>query len=301
MKQDDIFSIFILNSLTKHFRPLQQSLNSLSGTPNFNSEMLANCILDENALICQHIEAGQSSNPYSVTPSIGFLSAFAAIQSCPENAHVICTNSKCEMHNTDYCIAPGGKMAGCTIKEACAAYWAAQTKQCDSSHASKALVVNVAASSTPTTPLSDTVFVNGLPYVLDPQWSPSSPSAHIAEIVSNNDDYQHCTCIALSKPFSALSALSAFLISNNVLSLPNNPLQLDPSLLPFIIDTGATCHISPFLSDFSSITPILPHPIKSLGATLLNAVGMGTIDICTASSLVLFWPGLRLWAGPSQA
>ena len=179
-------------------------------------------------------------------------------------------------------------MAGRTIEEARAAYRAAQTKQRDSSHTSKAPVANVATTSTPApTPSSGTVFVNGLPYVLDPQWSPPSPSAHIAEVNSSDDDYQHRTCIALSEPFSALFNSSAFSISNNAMNLPNHASQLDPSIIPFIIDTGATCHISPFRSDFASLTPISAHPVKGLGTASLNAVSMGTIEIRTASSSIL--------------
>jgi hypothetical protein len=37
---------------------------------------------------------------------------------------------------------------------------------------------------------------------------------------------------------------------------------------PFILDTGATCHISPVKSDFKSLHPIAPHPITSIGVTL---------------------------------
>ena len=81
LKQDDIFSVLILNGLSKHFRPLQQSLNSLSQTPNFNSKMLANCILDEDTLIRRCVEAGQSLNRYAVSSVPGSSSAFATIQS----------------------------------------------------------------------------------------------------------------------------------------------------------------------------------------------------------------------------
>jgi hypothetical protein len=45
LRDDDIFSVLILNALSKHFGPLQYSINSLSNTPHFNSEMIANRIL----------------------------------------------------------------------------------------------------------------------------------------------------------------------------------------------------------------------------------------------------------------
>ena len=286
LKQDDIFSVLILNGLSKHFGPLQQSLNSLSQTPNFNSEMLANHILDEDALIRRRVEAGQSPNPYAISSAPGSSSAFAAIQSQPKIPHVVCTNCKRETHGTDYCIAPGGKMAGRTIEEARTAFRAAQKR--DVSRIPKPSTANVATSPSPTTTTSSgTVYVNGLPYVLDLMWTPPSPSAHIAEVSAESDDFLHCTCVALSEPLSVFSASSAFSISNPSPLPCNTSSRLDPSELPFIIDTGATCHISPFLSDFTTFKSIPPHPIKGLGSTSLNAVGMGTIDICTTSSSTL--------------
>ena len=47
------------------------------------------------------------------------------------------------------------------------------------------------------------------------------------------------------------------------------------------------CHISPFLSDFTTFKLIPPHPIKGLGSMSLNAVSMGTIDIHITSSSIL--------------
>ena len=48
---------------------------------------------------------------------------------------------------------------------------------------------------------------------------------------------------------------------------------------PFMLDIGATCHISPKRSDFCMLTPILPHPIKGLRGKCVYAVGLGTIKL----------------------
>ena len=56
------------------------------------------------------------------------------------------------------------------------------------------------------------------------------------------------------------------------------------SSLPFIIDTGATCHISLILFNFKSLHPITSHPIRGLGDLCINAISMGTIELRTASS-----------------
>lgn len=60
-------------------------------------------------------------------------------------------------------------------------------------------------------------------------------------------------------------------------STPFSPLHLSES--PFILDTGATCHISPERSDFQNLRTIQPHPIKGLGGTCIYAMGMGTIEL----------------------
>lgn len=187
-------------------------------------------------------------------------------------------------------------MSGCTIDEAKAAYCATlphQQSQTETqpTHASRpasnsAHVATSPAILTPSSPpttvttSSSTVFVNGLPYVPDSGYSPSTTdSAHITEVHSNYADFPYCTCLALcDNTFS--DSFSAFNVSST-LPLP----ALSPSLssLPFIIDTGATCHISPILLDFQSLTPITPHPIKGLCDHSINAVGMGTIVLKTTT------------------
>jgi hypothetical protein len=53
---------------------------------------------------------------------------------------------------------------------------------------------------------------------------------------------------------------------------------------PFILNTGATCHISPVKSDFKSLRPIAPHPITGIGGAQVHATGMGSIELCIASN-----------------
>jgi hypothetical protein len=42
-------------------------------------------------------------------------------------------------------------------------------------------------------------------------------------------------------------------------------------------DTGANIHISPCCDNFTTFTPIPPHPIKGFQGSLINAMGIGTI------------------------
>jgi hypothetical protein len=131
----------------------------------------------------------------------------------------------------------------------------------------------------PVTTTASPIFVNGLPYVLDPSWTASMnmpSSAHIAEVDNTPETiiYPYHTFLAYNNspfPFTVLSASSLPTISSRT------------SLLLFIIDTGATCHISPILSDFKFICAIKPHPIKGLGDHSVNAIGMGIIELKTPS------------------
>src|SRR6266849_5864157 len=148
------------------------------------------------------------------------------------------------------------------------------------------------APASPVTSTPGTVFVNGQPYAPNPTWTNPAPtsSAHIIEISSPLEllDYPYhafFSSLAISnQPFPLPSSFShpssVFSISPSIISSPLNP------SLPFIIDIGATCHISPFLSDFFSILSIKPHPIKGLGSQTINAVGMGTIQLQTPSRVL---------------
>jgi hypothetical protein len=91
--------------------------------PDCNSEMLARRILDEDALIRRRRELGlPASNPTAHQAlSLSDQSAFAARSSRRRGPKPICSNCKRENHSANYCIFPGGKMAGRSIEEARAA------------------------------------------------------------------------------------------------------------------------------------------------------------------------------------
>src|SRR5258708_2948506 len=56
--------------------------------------------------------------------------------------------------------------------------------------------------------------------------------------------------------------------------------------MPFILDTGASCHISPILSDFKNFHPIDTHPISGLGNLSVLATGVGTIVLTSPSGVL---------------
>ena len=57
--------------------------------------------------------------------------------------------------------------------------------------------------------------------------------------------------------------------------------------LPFILDSGATCHISPEPSNFRVLCLISHHPVKGLSGTAIYAMGIGEIDLHIAAGHVL--------------
>jgi hypothetical protein len=78
-------------------------------------------------LMRRRVEAGYPANPN--TAPLPSPSAFAAVSNRrPRGDRPICANCKRDNHSTDYCISLGGKMAGCSIEEARAAFRGAMAK-----------------------------------------------------------------------------------------------------------------------------------------------------------------------------
>ena len=149
-------------------------------------------------------------------------------------------------------------MAGHSAKEAKAAYRAKNprpprpatnsTPPSSSVHVATPSTIVPVLSPSPAPP-SIPIIVNGISYIPDFSWfsnpSPSVPSAYITEIPSFSG-YDYHAFLALpdkTDPFSALSAL------------PNSSSPHKTIHSPFIIDSGAACHLSPNLLDFKPFAP----------------------------------------------
>ncbi len=71
--------------------------------------------------------------------------------------------------------------------------------------------------------------------------------------------------------------------------------------IPFILDSGANCYISPERGDFKMLIPIPLLTVKGFGGSSIDAIGMGTIEVCVASGRclslmnVLFVPNAKIW------
>ena len=64
IEDDDIFTAILLHSMFDHFTHLQHVVQDMTHLPNFNSEMITEFILEEDALIRRRRELGQPANPF---------------------------------------------------------------------------------------------------------------------------------------------------------------------------------------------------------------------------------------------
>jgi hypothetical protein len=79
---------------------------------------------------------------------------------------------------------------------------------------------------------------------------------------------------------------------------PNQCLHtiVDPSIVPFFLDSGVSIHISNNEADFFSLRPIPPHPVNSVGGSSIQTVGIGTLCLVVTRGIhinlenVLFIP-----------
>ncbi|KAH9960032.1 hypothetical protein BC827DRAFT_1268521 [Russula dissimulans] len=109
--EDKIFSIFIINSLGRHYPHLQSIIHGMMTDPNFTTAHALTCLETEAALEDRHAELGYQP------------SAVALIATNKEalSAPLICSNCKRLHHTINFCVKPGDRMAGKSLDEAKAA------------------------------------------------------------------------------------------------------------------------------------------------------------------------------------
>lgn len=188
-------------------------------------------------------------------------------------------------------------MAGCTMEEAQTAQHAASGKPpltiaTTATQVAKSGMANLAATTLATTTLSPTLSPNqtfnieGISYVLTPTTPLAAPVPHSGNL-----------CVSIGEPiqltdlnnFEACITTSGNLGTSLDWSEHSQPITLANSLsppvgttahaCPFILDSRATCHISPVHSDFSDLQLISDHPITGLGGTRVYATGIGTVEL----------------------
>jgi transposase InsO family protein len=304
---DQLRTIWLFHALGKEFGHLQSAIQTLSENPNFTSKDVQRRLEAEEAQIQRRVEQGLDPRP-----SEFHVSAFPAIDARrPREPKPPCANCKRTNHSTDFCIAPGGKMFGKTIEEAINSQRAAtrsnrppRTQQYNSNTTQVAHVASQPQanfpSPSPSVPASThsnsapAMMINGLQYIPNPNWSayisedPSLPPQHV-NVASTN--YEYCALLASCNKFKTSVDWNTQTYPVDLLQLPSEPFAFPagrtPALntddKPFILDSGASCHITPERSDFRTFSPIPPLPVSGLEGSSVYAIGTGTVDLHIAS------------------
>lgn len=213
---------------------------------------------------------------------------------CCENCFAL--KRPCKGHTKAYCVQKGGGMAGKPIAEAQEAQRASRAR------------TNTPAKSSPKTTTNTSspksfVAVTGLDgklWYVDPsqlgQLPAPAETAAIAEIATSTSEpatyrstecWEHVGFTAIEEPFTTVNwTTHAEQIKDNILAADVTPTAQTgrlpvPSLrtTPFLIDSGATVHISPCREDFQTLKPIQPRKVKGLGGSTVTAIGIGNIRL----------------------
>ena len=203
-----------------------------------------------------------------------------------------CSNCKHQGHSNQYCISPGGGMAGKTIQESKDARHkdrenSRNGNNVKTSNSNGKIAVNVKDSS-------------GKAFIIhvDPS-DISSPTNHTKPefaglasdlpesiIPGTTEDIEWCGWLAFeeepkasldwtthTKPIDVAAISEVSPLQQN----KRTPVSLED--LPFYVDTGATVHISPEQSNFLTLRPIAARSVKGVGGSSITAIGLGDIKL----------------------
>jgi hypothetical protein len=303
---DQLMTVFLINAMSEDFSHLQSNMQAMTKEPNFSSSDIINRLQEEESVIRRRAEQG----------SLPTSDASALVATSPDNGNrarqkLYCSNCKRTSHNTDFCIRQNGKMAGKTIDEARAAQCAALGKPpktgSNSAHIATESATDSTSSSTPSvskpvpqptpTTKGNPIMLNGTRYFPEaPTATPDAANlASLDTLLTSGDLFEYHAFTAVNNDIRTSVNWADFSCMSDAKSVDNLPLAYPSSSglssrdpmsqvneIPFIMDTGATCHISSERSDFKTLRPTPPHPVKGIGNACVYAVGMGTIELTIA-------------------
>ena len=201
-------------------------------------------------------------------------------------------------------------MAGQSVEDACNTQCASKQSHSLSIHDPTPLpastkLANVESSSTSS--VNQPIVINSVTYApissQIPVPAPTSAhivhttSAYITEDAPNSDVSSpaslesYTSYLVLSGPLKASVGWSTSLCSIDSSMAETSPVQshsacvllANSNSMPFLLDSGASAHISPKHSDFKHLHPIAHHAIEGFNGLSTTAVGVGNIDLCTGS------------------
>lgn len=302
INDNQLLASWLINGLNDNpvFKNIQSNIISSANDPNWSSKTIICRLQQQDELLCRRADQAPLTS-----------SAFAA------QGHgkpcMLCTHCKKPSHLVNFCVHPGGKMAGCSIDNARAAQRAATGKppRVDTPSSKMSTSAKVATTEPVTAPFAQPVvstpkalIVSGVTYYPGTSGAPSAaciaytPSSRIESLSQSSDKshffdaYLYHSYLALGGgPISASVDWTAHTIDPDasdvrpslVLSHVSRALITRPMECPFILDSGASNHISLERSDFKTLRPIAPHPIQGFNGSSTSAIGIGDIDLCIAS------------------
>jgi len=278
----------LINALGGEFEYMQSQVHASSNEPGFSANTVVTRILQENNLIKHRVLGGEGS------------SALVSQTGCHEREHspLICTHCKHTGHMAEFCISHGGKFTGHSLEEAHNAQCAVLTKAQNHIGPSSANIATSeikdtsrpslpAPSNIPLTVTSNTMpsavpntfMINGVTY------SPVTPanSANITLLPIQDPNFPFRSFYAEGKlPLHTSINWNEFShpMEAYLASQPHG----QPNKSPSILDSGASCHISPEWGDFVTLNPIAPHPITGFRGSCIYVTGIGTIKLHTKNS-----------------
>ena len=192
---DRLKTILLINAMNDESAHVQSALQSMAHSPDFSSYTVLRLLEAEKTLIMQRREQSPTHS----------LTAHAEATGTNKKVKLPCSNCKRTNHPTDFCISPGGKMAGRSIDEARAAQRAAprrpprsgklESESSNSSNTTNTTTSNVALppltiNTDPPIPVLNSITINGLTYY--PVLTATSPAitATTAPVYCDPDDVQ---------------------------------------------------------------------------------------------------------------
>ena len=261
--------IYIMNALGNNpsYNALQLMTSGMLENTSLTSLNVKHKVLQEEDLIA--FQEKDNAPPENTT-----LTAVTNKQERP-----ICTNCKQPDHHTEFCIKVGGQMVGKTLDKVCTAQSAAHTLQkAHNNHGHMTL----ATSQANTTSTSTSVLINSKCYVLD-NTAQMTTETNSTLAALTREDYDQDKYIAVlttaDNPIASVNWCSHSCTADDIIhtlvtySIGQLPVAY-PKELPFILDTGTTCHISPEIFDFKVLKNIPNHPIKDLGDSAVYTTGI---------------------------
>jgi transposase InsO family protein len=256
LKDDQELCSWILNALRDHYPRLQTSVNDMLANPLTTSA-------DIRARLAQEEQVTNEKGNTEATTDTALAAAH------PKPPRPTCLNCKKSGHKAEHCIAIGGGMAGKTLDEAREAARNANRATNGKSRRLESNTANTATTQTLPTNTA-TIVLNGQTFTLTPSNAqpPNADNNRALITMPPYDEDEYIAVIATTDASKQPDYAYA------------EPSPITRSIdLPFILDSGATCHISPEASDFTTLNPIPRRPVKGLAGAAVYAIGIGDIEL----------------------